>query len=245
MCHDNDLERLTGMKVSITTTDFESLPRLRKYQELTFYGGHSITVEHNNNNIPRLREVFEEFPQFPVNIDLKYASDELMEKVHELVCEFNRESVTVWGSVYSHVCTRLYAIDPNIPLFFSMKRGLVMYILLMLGLLPFWHLRESCFEFCVPSLTVKRSQILQSQIPWLARCLLCCDTFLLHRLLCFHFQRRGIKVYLWVLNEEEDYDFAVRLRVDGIMTDYPTRLKEYYDARRGSDPARRLLQGQD
>ena len=23
MCHDNDLERLTGMKVSITSTDFE------------------------------------------------------------------------------------------------------------------------------------------------------------------------------------------------------------------------------
>ena len=50
---------------------------------------------------------------------------------------------------------------------------------------------------------------------------------------------------MWVLNEESDYDFAVRLGVDGIMTDYPTRLKEYYNARRGSDPTRRLLQGQD
>lgn len=46
---------------------------------------------------------------------------------------------------------------------------------------------------------------------------------------------------MWVLNEEEDYDIAMRLGVDGIMTDYPTRLKEYYDAKRDSDPSQRLL----
>ena len=40
-----------------------------------------MTVEHNNNTIPRLRELFEAFPNCPMNIDLKNGSDELVEKV--------------------------------------------------------------------------------------------------------------------------------------------------------------------
>lgn len=40
---------------------------------------------------------------------------------------------------------------------------------------------------------------------------------------------------MWVLNQEEDYDLAMRLGVDGIMTDYPTRLAKYYDSRRARD----------
>lgn len=39
------------------------------------------TIEHNDNVIPHLREVFEQLPNFPINIDLKNGSDELIEKV--------------------------------------------------------------------------------------------------------------------------------------------------------------------
>lgn len=77
-------------------------------------------------------------------------------QVHELVCEFKRESVTVWGSAVNGVCKKTYARNPCIPLFFSAARLSMVYLLLCLGLLPFWPLKESCFEFCSPSVTLER-----------------------------------------------------------------------------------------
>ena len=36
------------------------------------------------------------------------------------------------------------------------------------------------------------------------------------------------QTYLWVLNEDSEFDFAFnKLKVAGIMTDYPTRLRDY------------------
>ena len=44
-----------------------------------------------------------------------------------------------------------------------------------------------------------------------------------------HLQRRGIIVFVWVLNEDEEYKRAFRLGADGVMTDFPTKLREFLD----------------
>lgn len=39
------------------------------------------------------------------------------------------------------------------------------------------------------------------------------------------------QTYLWVLNDESEFDFAFnKLKVAGVMTDYPTKLKNYLDS---------------
>lgn len=42
-----------------------------------------------------------------------------------------------------------------------------------------------------------------------------------------HLKKRGISVYYWVLNEEEEFKHAIEIGVNGIITDYPTRLIDY------------------
>ena len=42
-------------------------------------------------------------------------------------------------------------------------------------------------------------------------------------------QKRGISVYYWVLNEEEEFKYAIELGVNGIITDYPSRLINYVE----------------
>lgn len=37
------------------------------------------------------------------------------------------------------------------------------------------------------------------------------------------------QVYLWVLNDEEDFKRAFDLGATGVMTDYPTKLKEFME----------------
>lgn len=42
-----------------------------------------------------------------------------------------------------------------------------------------------------------------------------------------HLRKRGIHVYLWVLNSEEEYKRAFELGADGVMTDFPSKLSEF------------------
>lgn len=44
-----------------------------------------------------------------------------------------------------------------------------------------------------------------------------------------HLQRRGIKVLIWLLDEEENYERAFRLGANGIISDFPTKLRNYLD----------------
>lgn len=51
-----------------------------------------------------LREVFDAFPRVPINIDIKVNNDELIHKVSDLIKQFDREELTVWGN-FSDVIT--------------------------------------------------------------------------------------------------------------------------------------------
>ena len=44
-----------------------------------------------------------------------------------------------------------------------------------------------------------------------------------------HLKARGIPTYLWVLNNPEQFEQARLVGVSGIMTDYPSRLKQYFE----------------
>ncbi len=42
--------------------------------------------------------------------------------------------------------------------------------------------------------------------------------------------RHGIATHFWTINDKEDMEYLINIGADGIMTDYPHRLKEVYDA---------------
>jgi glycerophosphoryl diester phosphodiesterase len=46
-----------------------------------------------------------------------------------------------------------------------------------------------------------------------------------------HLKKRGILCIYWVLNETKDFEKAIELGANGIMTDRPTLLKEYLDTK--------------
>ena len=60
--------------------------------------------------------------------------------------------------------------------------------------------------------------------------------FVMNHLLFWHLRRRGIKVILFVLNRPTDFAVASKYGVDGIMTDFLTRLAKFYaEECRGSE----------
>lgn len=226
--HDSSLKRTCECEGQIADYKYEELPLLKQEHKLDFqptftcHGG-------EDRRFPLLREVFEEFPDMPINIDIKIDDDELIEKVNALVKEFNREEITAWGNRSNTVTKKLYSINPDIPLIFSMRRVVSLIFLFYTGLLPFVPIKESCLEVIMPSIVFD-----EEKVPFkISRPLMCllktADLLLMSPILFHHLRRRGIQTYLWVLNDEADFDRAFKLGADGVMTDFPTKLKNYLD----------------
>ncbi|NXY85437.1 GDPD1 Lysophospholipase, partial [Alcedo cyanopectus] len=182
--------------------------------------------EGKDNRIPLLKEVFEAFPQTPVNIDIKVNNNVLIKKVSELVSQYKREHLTVWGNVNYEIVCKCFKENADIPIIFCLQRVLLLLGLFYTGLLPFIPFKEEFLEIPMPSIILKLKEphkMSRSQkfIIWLA------DTLLMRKALFDHLTARGIQVYIWVLNEEQEYKRAFDLGATGVMTDYPTKLKEF------------------
>lgn len=102
----------------------------------------------------------------------------------------------------------------------------------MLSLLPGTFPSVKChYEVCVRA-GFRRSHIVESRdwemskCPWVQGEQWPCRQIKEAPLgpVCVWFQ-----VYIWVLNDEEDFQRAFDLGATGVMTDFPTRLKDFMD----------------
>ncbi|XP_045692522.1 lysophospholipase D GDPD1 isoform X1 [Phyllostomus hastatus] len=222
--HDENLKRSTGVNVNISDLKYCELPTYLGKLDVTFQ--RACQCEGKDNRIPLLKEVFEAFPNTPINIDIKVNNNVLIKKVSELVKQYRREHLTVWGNASYEIVEKCYRENSDIPILFSLQRVLLILGLFFTGLLPFVPIREQFFEIPMPSIILKLKEphtMSRSQkfLIWLS------DILLMRKALFDHLTARGIQVYIWVLNEEQEYKRAFDLGATGVMTDYPTKLKNF------------------
>uniref|UniRef100_H3CDY3 Glycerophosphodiester phosphodiesterase domain containing 1 n=1 Tax=Tetraodon nigroviridis TaxID=99883 RepID=H3CDY3_TETNG len=225
--HDANLQRCTGVDTRVADLTYSQLPSYLCRLGVTFQR-ECFCEGGGDTRIPLLREVFEAFPNTPINIDIKVNNDTLIKKVSELVVSYDREHLTVWGNSSSQIVRKCYRENPSIPLLFSLPRVLQLLGLFYTGLLPFVPLKEQFLEIPMPSIVSKlgdpdRLNRGQRLLVWLA------DALLMRKSLFKHLTERGIQVYVWVLNDEEDFRRAFDLGATGVMTDFPSRLKDFMD----------------
>ncbi|XP_011834646.1 PREDICTED: glycerophosphodiester phosphodiesterase domain-containing protein 1 [Mandrillus leucophaeus] len=215
--HDENLKRATGVNVNISDLKYCELPPYLGKLDVSFQ--RACQCEGKDNRIPLLKEVFEAFPNTPINIDIKVNNNVLIKKVSEL--------------------------NSDIPILFSLQRVLLILGLFFTGLLPFVPIREQFFEIPMPSIILKtlknRAEELSSFIACLNKAnylgeniklivsvaVIKQHCLLMRKALFDHLTARGIQVYIWVLNEEQEYKRAFDLGATGVMTDYPTKLKDF------------------
>ncbi|KAG8188833.1 hypothetical protein JTE90_004645 [Oedothorax gibbosus] len=223
--HDDNLHRVTGVNVKISDLCYKDLPLLKN----DLPKGELITNE-SEHKIPLLEDVFTKFPEMPINIDIKVNNDTLISKVNELIVEYKRENITVWGNFSNEVTQKCYNLNPNIPIYFSARRVIFLVFITYNGLLPFIPLKESCLELLMPSIVLKNPSMMISRDKFWSRYMVwLIDKLLMRKALFEHLSKRGIQTYFWVLNEEEDFKRAFELGATGIMTDYPTKLRKFLD----------------
>ncbi|XP_015279657.1 PREDICTED: glycerophosphodiester phosphodiesterase domain-containing protein 1 [Gekko japonicus] len=222
--HDENLKRSTGLDVNISDLKYSELPPYLCRLDVTFQK--ECYCEGEDKRIPLLKEIFEDFPHTPINIDIKVNNDVLIKKVSELVTQYQREHLTVWGNVSHEIVDKCHKENAHIPILFCLRRVLLLLGLFYTGLLPFFPIPEDFLEIPMPSIILKLKEpekISRSQrfTIWLT------DMLLMRKALFDHLTARGLQVYIWVLNEEHEYKRAFDLGATGVMTDYPTKLKNF------------------
>ncbi|XP_028275327.1 lysophospholipase D GDPD1 isoform X2 [Parambassis ranga] len=170
--HDGDLQRSCGINADISSIAYAELPPYLCKLGVTFQRD-CYCEGGEDKHIPLLKDVFEAFPNTPVNIDIKVNNDTLIKKVSELVVQYNRENLTVWGNASNQIVKKCYKENPHIPVLFSLPRVLQLLGLFYTGLLPFVPLKEQFLEIPMPSIITKLkdpNRLTRSQriMTWLA-----------------------------------------------------------------------------
>ncbi|XP_070587234.1 lysophospholipase D GDPD3-like [Erythrolamprus reginae] len=224
--HDENLKRQTGHNINIFKTDYKDLPQYKSALEVTFSPG-KISYG-TDRQIPPLEEVFKQFPETPINIEIKVDNDDLINKIANLVQKYERSHISIWASFSDRILKKCQKANKDMPFVFSGKRVIILYSLWYLGLLPFVPLKESFLEFVLPSIInrtyfpVKKGMLGSLLAKFITKATM-------HKQLFKHLEDRGIQTLLWVLNEEKDIDEAFSYGVCGVISDYPTLLREYLD----------------
>jgi glycerophosphoryl diester phosphodiesterase len=230
--HDSNLKRVTGVDKHIRDMNYIDLPtRFVSPLEIPFIPGTYIETSKFNCQIPLLEDVFREFPETPVNIDLKdrIGFEDLLTETHKVIKKYKREKLVVWGSFNNQSTSRMYQKDSSIPLCCSFQQVVIITLSFYIGLLPYLPIKESFFE--IP---------LYSVLPWpgahTGHIILGKIIFGLlgSKRLYRHLNRRGITVYSWVQNTDEDFRFCYKeCQVNAMMTDSPTKMTNFLNQTHG------------
>ncbi|TNN14980.1 Lysophospholipase D GDPD1 isoform 1 [Schistosoma japonicum] len=228
--HDNELYRCTGVSGLVKEFSYDDLPRYLKVIEVQFTPGSFCNDESSPScKIARLEDLFDKFPNTPVNIDIKVHNDFLINEVARLIETHSRERITVWGSMNSKVSKECKLRNKNILTFAPFSYVIWIMACYFIGLLPFLPVKYDCFE--LPLVSVIRSNEFARQRRWdrfLPNVALLFSEYLLSSpLFIKHLRKRGIPVFFWVCNNEDDMLKAFELGASGVMTDYPKQLAEF------------------
>ncbi|CAF0766022.1 unnamed protein product [Adineta ricciae] len=229
--HDFAINRTTGQNGFIRDMNYDDLPMINSSIQLYYEPSTTITCDDVTKTdgllrIPLLKDVFERYPTTPINIDVKENNDELIRQISKLVQDYNRQHLTYWGSFNHNTCKKLSAQNPRIVRFCSMKEAAGIVLSYWFGLLPFIPLQAGAFEVPIPGEVFRKTT---ANLTFKFRIMYYfAERALNNRKMFKHLQRRGIPVYVWILNNNEEFEYAFKkMSVTGVMTDYPTRLQTY------------------
>lgn len=196
--HDRKLTRMTGVDKAINQVQYKNLPRLRCKAGLM-----QTSMDADYTRIPRLKDLLDEFPKYPMQIDLKGCSESAVLKVGDLIHKYDRVDTTLWGSFQYSPSTWIFKHYGNaIPRFMPLYRMFISRILYHIGLLSCMHIDE---------------------------CALIIHERFLHRGYVKAMQDKGIKVLVFgnSLVSFSAYDQVYTYGVDAICTDNPGLLKKW------------------
>ena len=210
--HDPDVARNTEGTGRIADLTLAELARLDAGYRFSADGGASHPWRGRGVRIPSLREVFEALPGVRFNIEIKANDPRLVAGVVRLVAEHGRAEHTLLAAAEDET---LAAVRAELA-----RRGV----------------RTALGASVGDVLGYVRAALGQGEPPREPMALQIPPSFsgepLVTKPLVAFAHAHDVQVHVWTVNEEAEMERLLDLGVDGLMSDFPGRLRAVVDARR-------------
>jgi glycerophosphoryl diester phosphodiesterase len=201
--HDDTVNRTTNGSGKISLLTLAEVKKLDAGQGFTPDNGASYPFRGQGITIPTLREVFQAFPEYRINIELKGMVPGFEHKLLKLINECSMEHKLLIAAE-NHTYAQVFRpLAPQLPYSASKKEVTWFFTALLLRISFLSNPGIDAFQ--VPEFYGKLHIVTPRFID------------------AAH--KKNIKVHVWTINDEADMERLLRWGVDGIVTDYPNRLQ--------------------
>lgn len=200
--HDSKVDRTTNGNGLVSDMTFETIRKLDAGFNWTKDEGKTYPFRGENIKIPTLREVFEAFPNTKINIEPKYDSPSPVTPLCSLINEFNRADKVIVGAFNATVLAEFRTSCRGVATSASPTEASSFLFGYNIGLSESFSPEMQVFQ--IPQKIGSWQIVTEEYVKAL--------------------HERNLEVHVWTINEIEDMKQLLKIKADGIMTDYPDRL---------------------
>jgi len=202
--HDEDVDRTTNGTGFVEEMTLAEIKELDAGYWWTEDEGTTYPYRGQGIEIPTLAEVFENFPDYPVNIEIKKNKDAIAQPLCEIIHEYEMQNKTLIVSFYDERMAGFRQICPEVATAAARQEITKFVILNYIFMDGLYSPTEVAFQ--VPE---SNSGILVVRPRFISSA-----------------HNRNVQVHVWTPNTREEIQKFITLGVDGIMTDRPDILME-------------------
>lgn len=202
--HDPVVETTTNGQGAIRDLTLAEIKKLDAGYTWTNDGGKTFPFRGLGITIPTFEEILQAFPHLLINIDIKPREPQVVDAFCKLLRDHQRLELVRVGSFHDRQLQRFRQLCPEVATAAGVMETRIFYFLNLAGLAGLYHPRAQAFQ--VPEFSGR----LHVVTPGFIR--------------AAHAQ--GIEVHVWTVDEIEDMRRLIEWGVDGLITDFPERLKQ-------------------
>ena len=197
--HDRNLSRITGVNKDITKLTFEEIQLLDAGYNFSDSSG-SYLYRGKGYKIPSLEQVFKQFNNEKINIEIKTVSKLGLSDLVQMIKKYQMEKKVLVVSFSYNVIKKFRKISNNQIATAASKSDIMRMI--YFGKLPWYKIRFDAFQMPFYSKKVERYGLKNTE--WIGK-----------------MRSKGMEVHYWTVDNSEDIKKAFSIGAGGVITNKP------------------------
>ena len=197
--HDRNLSRITGVNKDFTKLTFEEIQLLDAGYNFSDSSGNYL-YRNKGYKIPSLEQVFKQFNNEKINIEIKTVSKLGLSDLVQLIKKYQVEKKVLVVSFSYNVIKKFRKISNNQIATAASKSDIMRMI--YFGKLPWYKIRFDAFQMPFYSKKVERYGLKNTE--WIGK-----------------MRSKGMEVHYWTVDNSEDIKKAFSIGAGGVITNKP------------------------